>query len=687
MLNDLIKKEKENIWKNKDINLEEEYNFVSKNIKHFEDISNELLKNQKKIFKKNNYTYLAISEKFNDQLIIYKYISIFIIKSFNYDYGEYNKIEKEITIYELSKNVQKYLNNLIIIINHNNKKKIILKESNDQKIIFKIINLLIDSELLKSKNIMVNKKSSIIVWLKNFDNTFKLKIYKDKFTTINQNNVQYLLNNHYLDLIKITTPNIKSNKEFIFSKFSKKIINKLLNLELKIDTNICSEISKEYDNEYSITSDPLIEHDEIMEKISKIKYMNYEKKELINRLQILKKSIILRKISLLENKTYYLPYMVDFRGRIYFLSNISPTFVKEMRYAVYFGEYETKWLKEYKFNRTDKIIIRYADIIDSIISTKNDIVKVAIIWHLISIGSCFKKEIGKEMKIEKLIEKGIEIFKKNKYEQLEYEDKIKIKFSIYFIKELIQGINIKRPISKDATASVYQHLVKVLGGKDDWSYKITNLNSEDTAYDTYSYIIEDWLKKSNINKEEIENFDKIFNRSNLKKTIMTENYGCGIWTAKNYFIEKIGEEYRNNIKIIKIFESFYQYLSKSENITKESSKNIIDHFTKLEFGDQLLIDESKVNFSYYRQKTKRLNTTVNTKRYTHNLSEITEILDRNKSQRSVRANFIHSCDAHIVREVINSEKIDQTIPIHDCFIIDQFNTSTLIEELNRAMNI
>jgi len=69
------------------------------------------------------------------------------------------------------------------------------------------------------------------------------------------------------------------------------------------------------------------------------------------------------------------------------------------------------------------------------------------------------------------------------------------------------------------------------------------------------------------------------------------------------------------------------------------------------------------------------------------LSEITEILDRNKSQRSVRANFIHSCDAHIVREVINSEKIDQTIPIHDCFIIDQFNTSTLIEEVNRAMSI
>jgi hypothetical protein len=115
-----------------------------------------------------------------------------------------------------------------------------------------------------------------------------------------------------------------------------------LNLELKIDTNICSEISKEYDDEYNIKSNPLIQHDELIEKICKIKNMNYEKKELIKRLQILKKSIILRKISLLENKTYYLPYMVDFRGRIYFLSNISPTFVKEIRYAVYFGEYEIK---------------------------------------------------------------------------------------------------------------------------------------------------------------------------------------------------------------------------------------------------------------------------------------------------------------------------------------------------------
>jgi hypothetical protein len=74
-------------------------------------------------------------------------------------------------------------------------------------------------------------------------------------------------------------------------------------------------------------------------------------------------------------------------------------------------------------------------------------------------------------------------------------------------------------ISKDATASVFQHLVKILGGKTDQSYKFCNLDSEDTWYDTYTLVINDWKqqKKILIRKNEIDNFDEIFNRSNLKK--------------------------------------------------------------------------------------------------------------------------------------------------------------------------
>ena len=47
----------------------------------------------------------------------------------------------------------------------------------------------------------------------------------------------------------------------------------------------------------------------------------------------------------------------------------------------------------------------------------------------------------------------------------------------------------KKLISKDATASVYQHLIKILEGKTTESYKFTNLTDPETWYDTYSMII------------------------------------------------------------------------------------------------------------------------------------------------------------------------------------------------------
>jgi DNA-directed RNA polymerase len=37
----------------------------------------------------------------------------------------------------------------------------------------------------------------------------------------------------------------------------------------------------------------------------------------------------------IENQKFYFPFMFDFRGRLYFLSKISPTFNKAIRYALH----------------------------------------------------------------------------------------------------------------------------------------------------------------------------------------------------------------------------------------------------------------------------------------------------------------------------------------------------------------
>jgi hypothetical protein len=62
-----------------------------------------------------------------------------------------------------------------------------------------------------------------------------------------------------------------------------------------------------------------------------------------------------------ENNSFYLPYLIDFRGRTYKLSSISPTFFKEIRECLSFSEKEDKKIekniKELE-NRIDSIILK-----------------------------------------------------------------------------------------------------------------------------------------------------------------------------------------------------------------------------------------------------------------------------------------------------------------------------------------
>jgi hypothetical protein len=60
------------------------------------------------------------------------------------------------------------------------------------------------------------------------------------------------------------------------------------------------------------------------------------------------------------------------------------------------------------------------------------------------------------------------------------EKKNEFIYHLEIIKEMNSKGNTKKLLSKDATASVYQHLVKVLGGKNTNSYKYTNLKDPET---------------------------------------------------------------------------------------------------------------------------------------------------------------------------------------------------------------
>jgi hypothetical protein len=77
--------------------------------------------------------------------------------------------------------------------------------------------------------------------------------------------------------------------------------------------------------------------------------------------------------------------------------------------------------------------------------------------------------LGSEVHISKFIEHGLALIENFiiKKETSDIETYFKMNNIVTILKEIEKDIYIKRLISKDATASVYQHMIKVLGPKNE----------------------------------------------------------------------------------------------------------------------------------------------------------------------------------------------------------------------------
>jgi hypothetical protein len=134
--------------------------------------------------------------------------------------------------------------------------------------------------------------------------------------------------------------------------------------------------------------------------------------------------------------------------------------------------------------------------------------------------------------------------------------------------------------------------------------------------------------------------------------MMTRNYGCGLKKSFKYFKESIKDIIKdfNEIEINEInniFVKFYKHISENNQISKGSSNTIIDFFKK----DKSIIfdDLSKTNYKYLKFKEKRIDSSVNNKRYTRLLKVLTNDEDKKKYNISIAANYIQSQDACLVR--------------------------------------
>jgi hypothetical protein len=145
----------------------------------------------------------------------------------------------------------------------------------------------------------------------------------------------YIINNTFYSIINANKANFFSNASFTIS--NKSIINKLINIRVNIDFDFLNNINQHYCVNHFINMQSL--NQEYIDTINFLKNsIKNEDYKMISyyskRIPVLQKALIFEKI--IKNKTfdYYIPFLFDFRGRIYKLSSISPTFSKELRYCM-----------------------------------------------------------------------------------------------------------------------------------------------------------------------------------------------------------------------------------------------------------------------------------------------------------------------------------------------------------------
>jgi hypothetical protein len=93
---------------------------------------------------------------------------------------------------------------------------------------------------------------------------------------------------------------------------------------------------------------------------------------------------------------------------------------------------------------------------------------------MISIGKITIKK-KKKIEIKEFLENSIETIKNPQIE--DYIDKIELNHMIKIINSLKDEKIFKRCILKDATASFFQNLIRILGPKNDEISETANLNS------------------------------------------------------------------------------------------------------------------------------------------------------------------------------------------------------------------
>lgn len=650
--------------------------------------------------------------------VLSSYLLLFLIKTFSikYKFKQRNNDTSLLSERELLFDRNDYINVFVdflfkFFIFNEIKSKVffIFSKDNLRKFVFRFIELCSKENLIKVRDVRLFKRSYKLLSFVLFPIPCvpHVAFYTNTFNHYIRSETEfYAYNLHFSSIVEITKRSKYSNAHF---KIPTEQVSMLFERSLFIDRKFLERAffllleNQKLDKDVDLFKEieilfKKIEKFTIEQDLDSLRYCHSKLSKLLTLIRI--NTVLSMKF---DDIKIYLPFMFCFRGRIYELSDLSFTFYKEFRFCMYTGFYETEVENFHPIStHINFTLMKQFNLFEKFewFLQLSEIRKYTCIWIFISIGALKKTELGSQIHISEFILKGLDMWKKkNHIDFNDIFDKIEFNYLINLINELIfvkEGLK-KWIFWKDAPASCFQHQLLILGSRNDNSYKICNLDSIDTWYDPYSFLIKDFFEKNcnKITKNLYTNsglmlsrskYFQIFSRNRLKKVFMTESYGAGrkklfFFFTLNLKLDDCSEDEKKAIMLI--WEKFFEYISNDNPLFAQSSKAITNYFIENKIERIVNPDQTIVDYSCFEIEITQSEIYIEKKRHTLQNRNITTLRDERQFKTSIRANFVHTQDAILARKYI---LITKMWSIHDCFSIDFLNVTYMVSLLNELMN-
>jgi hypothetical protein len=213
-----------------------------------------------------------------------------------------------------------------------------------------------------------------------------LDIYYSKFEPKLVNKVYYIFCTELFSVRKVFKPNKKS--DLIFKMKDTNIINKMCGHFFYLDKSAVKDAYTGFADEKGLLLNNM--EDDYIALLEAQKALIKEGDRaaislLSQKISHYAYALRLKKLAELdieEDQKIFVPFMFDFRGRLYYTSSASLTFFTELRYCVHYGKYEKlESLQHPLLNKVNSIIKKYLPLLEKLSTFLNlkdrpDIIKI-----------------------------------------------------------------------------------------------------------------------------------------------------------------------------------------------------------------------------------------------------------------------------------------------------------------------